>query len=73
MFLNNHTPHGDKYKCMTTERKEFIRKQAINAFELLKGFTPEQRELFSSSTKTAEELAGYILELTNDEATLKQQ
>lgn len=48
------------------ERKIFLRKKAITVIELLKGHTPEQREMWSNSTKTCEELAGDILELTVD-------
>jgi hypothetical protein len=46
------------------ERNEFIRKEAITALELIKGFTPEQRANFSNELKTVEEFSGYILELT---------
>lgn len=42
-----------------------IRKQASDTLELTKGFTPEQREAFSNEMKTMEELANYVLELTN--------
>jgi hypothetical protein len=47
-------------------RKWFMRLQAIEALELTKGFTPEQRAKFMNETKTVEEFAGYILELTNE-------
>jgi hypothetical protein len=47
-------------------RKWFMRLQAIEALELTKGFTPEQRAQFSNSGKTLEEFANFILELTND-------
>lgn len=49
------------------ERRQFIRKQATATLELTKGFTPEQRTGFSNELKTAEELAGYILELTDSQ------
>lgn len=52
----------------TAEEILFIRKQAITALELSKGFTPEQRAEFSNSLKTVELFAGYILELTNTSA-----
>lgn len=48
------------------ERKEFIRNQASCALELLKGHTPEHRENWDNATKTIEEFANYILELTNE-------
>jgi hypothetical protein len=47
-------------------RKWYMRVQAIEALELTKGFTPEERAHLSNGTKTMEEFAGYILELTND-------
>lgn len=50
---------------MQQERNTHIRQQAITALELTKGFTPEQRAAFSNELKTVEELAGFILELTN--------
>jgi hypothetical protein len=50
---------------MQEERYNYIRKQAIMALELTKGFTPEQRNAFSNTMKTVEEFSGYILELTN--------
>lgn len=50
---------------MESKRLQFIRKQASDTLELTKGFTPEQRATFSNELKAAEELAGYILELTN--------
>lgn len=53
---------------MESKRLQFIRKQAIDTLELTKGFSPEQRERFSNELKTAEELAGYVLEVTNIEA-----
>jgi hypothetical protein len=52
---------------MQHERHNHIRAQAINALELTKGFTPEQRECFSNSLKTVEEFSGYILELTSNQ------
>jgi hypothetical protein len=51
------------------ERKLFIRKQANACLELLKGHTPEQRDNWSNATKAVEELAGFILELTNESPT----
>ncbi len=47
------------------DRKVFLRKQAITVFELTKGYTPEQRQNFDNAMKTMEEMAGYVLELTN--------
>lgn len=41
------------------------RQKAITVIELLKGHTPEQREKWDNATRTCEELAFDILELTN--------
>jgi hypothetical protein len=51
---------------MILKRKKYIRRQASDALELTKGFTPEQRKNFSNAMKTMEEFANYILELTTD-------
>jgi len=42
--------------------KEYMRKQATTVFELTKGFSGEP----DAAMKTALEMAGYVLELTND-------
>lgn len=47
-------------------RKWYMRLQAIEALELTKGLTPEQRKTYHNGTKIMEEFAHYILELTND-------
>ncbi len=57
---------------MTTQRAEFIRKQAVVALELTKGFTPEQRATLDNSTSTAEEFAFYIQELVTSLAERDQ-
>lgn len=48
--------------------KEEMREQAIAVFELTKGFTGEP---IDNAMNTALEMAGYVLELTND-ITLKK-
>jgi hypothetical protein len=53
---------------MTEETREHYRRQATIVFELTKGFTPEQRANESNLFSTMEEMAGYVLELTNDDA-----
>lgn len=55
---------------MNSDRRDYIRKQAITVFELTKGFTPEQRQNFSNELNCLEEISGYVLELTDQ---LKQR
>jgi hypothetical protein len=45
------------------ERRNYMRNQAVTVFELTKGFTSEPTD---NAMKTALEMAGYVLELTND-------
>ncbi len=60
-FIESHSDENQK-----SSRHLFIRQQAVNTLELTKGFLPEQRDKFSNEMKTMEELAGYVLELTNE-------
>jgi len=46
------------------------RQKAITVFELTKGFTPGQRANASNNFNTMEEMAGYVLELTQSNAEL---
>jgi len=48
---------------MDNTRKKRIRQQAIDVFELTKGFTTTPTD---TAMITALELAGYVLELTTD-------
>lgn len=47
---------------MNKIRKKYIRRQAVDTLELTKGITGKR----DNTLKTMEELAGYILELTNE-------
>lgn len=47
-------------------RRQWMRKEAITIFELTKGYTPEQRALFDNAMKGMEDMAGHVLELTNE-------
>ena len=51
-------------KIKKRSRKDHIRSEALDALELTKGFTPEQRGMMGNLLTTMEELAGYIIELT---------
>lgn len=53
--------------------KDWMRKQATTVFELTKGFTPEQRNAFGNAMNTMEEMAGYVLELTNETSNPQTQ
>ena len=57
---------------MNTDMKDlkFTRGKAVEVFELTKGFTPEQRDKLSLATLTAEEMAGYVLELEQQNGQL---
>jgi len=44
------------------ERRKMMRREATNIFELTKGFTSEPTD---NAMKSALEMAGYVLELTN--------
>jgi hypothetical protein len=55
-------------ELMSEERKQELRRKAVDVFELTKGYTPEQREYLrrrGGMFDTMEELAGYVLELTS--------
>jgi hypothetical protein len=54
---------------VSESRRKFLKEQAHTALELLKGYTPEQRENWGNGLRTVEEFAGYILELTSESAT----
>jgi hypothetical protein len=45
------------------EKKRRMRNMATSVFELTKGFTTQPKD---NAMKTALEMAGYVLELTND-------
>jgi len=51
---------------VTADRKQLMRDQANQVFELTKGLTPEERKKNANYLLTIETMAGYILELTND-------
>lgn len=54
----------DKYQVPDWRKKQ-LREKAIMIFELTKGLTPEQRQEAGNAFKSMEEMAGYVLELTN--------
>lgn len=53
-------------------RRQWMRKEAIAIFELTKGYTPEQRALFDNAMKGMEDMAGHVLELTNEPESAPQ-
>lgn len=53
-------------------RRQWMRKEAITIFELTKGYTPEQRALFDNAMKGMEDMAGHVLELTNEPDSVPQ-
>ena len=53
-------------KKRLTVRDHEIRQQAIIVLELTKGYTPEDRKAMGNLLKGMEDMAGYILELTNN-------
>lgn len=64
-FVPNESP-VNPYTENNDTRKEHIRKHAIMVLELTKGFTPEQRENMGNNLISLEDMAHYVLELTNE-------
>ena len=52
-----------KHLSFDDSKRKKMRKEAISVFELTKGFTTEPTD---NAMKTALEMAGYVMQLTND-------
>lgn len=51
---------------MEQSRKQWMRQEATNIFELTKGHIPEQIDQYDNAMKCMLNMAGFVLELTND-------